>query len=60
MFKFVAGITTGWVAARALPAPKDSKDRMKPPTYDEVYTLAQKIKHVVEQTLEKLDKQSSR
>jgi len=60
MFKFVAGTFTGWVSARMLPPPTETSDRLKPPTSDELYILAQKIKKVVEDTMEKLDHNSSR
>ena len=60
MFKFIAGAVTGWVSARILPPPQETSDRLKPPTSDELYMLAQRIKKVVDDTIDKLDQQSSR
>lgn len=56
MFKFVAGVTTGWIAARSIY--KKDESPLKVPTYDEIIELSQKAKEgwtYISKKLEEMD-----
>ena len=59
MPKFATGLATGWIAARALPPPTKDDNRLKPPTADELYTLAQKLKKAADNIMQKFDNGST-
>ena len=42
MFKFVLGVSTGWIASRSLDPSVESP--FKPPTYEEIVLLAARAK----------------
>jgi hypothetical protein len=44
MFKYLAGVATGWIAARSLPPFKESP--LKPPTYEELGVLMNRTKEL--------------
>jgi hypothetical protein len=53
MFKFISGVATGWIAARSIPNVADSP--LKPPTYEEIILLTQRVKEACEFISKKLD-----
>lgn len=59
MLKFAAGLATGWIAARALPPPTTPAERLKPPTADELYTLAHKMKKAADNLMQKFEQGSA-
>ena len=46
MFKFLAGVATGWVASRSLYSPNESP--FKPPTVEELAVLMNRAKQLTE------------
>jgi|TARA_B110000967_G_scaffold205972_1_gene251650 hypothetical protein len=59
MFKFLAGIATGWVAARSIP--NKSQSPFDIPTYDEMILLYQRAKETgqfISKKIEEADKET--
>ena len=53
MFKFVLGVTTGWIASRSLDPSVDSP--FKPPTYEEIIILASRAKKCSDSIIKQLE-----
>jgi len=59
MFRFLAGVVTGWTAARLLPPPTKESERVKFPTMDEIQTLVSIGQTAFENITNKINKSSS-
>jgi hypothetical protein len=58
MLRFLAGVATGWVAARALP-PSDAHP-LSMPTIEEIEVLTKKFKHLMNSLQQKLNEKEEK
>lgn len=59
MFKFLSGVATGWIAARALPPKPPDVSPMSLPSVSEIAILAEQMQKILTDFKEKMTKESN-